>query len=98
MWEPGPPFAPPGRKHDMAPARRSAQSLGRNCRPLDVMPWMKTSRGLTAAMAAAAGAAGVELDTLEDPTVCAMGALTGCTGTAAGRVGSPRWLGACAEG
>jgi len=41
MKEPIPPFAPPGRKHDIAPASRSAQSLGRNARPSRVWPWMK---------------------------------------------------------
>src|SRR6185369_7521933 len=36
---------PPGRKQDIAPASRSAQSLGRKVFPSRVTPWMKTSRG-----------------------------------------------------
>jgi hypothetical protein len=38
--------APPGLKLAIAPAKRSAQSLGRNARPLLVKPWMNTSLGL----------------------------------------------------
>src|SRR6201996_9249359 len=45
MNEPMPPLAPPGRKHDIAPASRSAQSLGLNARPSSVLPWMKNWRG-----------------------------------------------------
>src|ERR1700761_5640184 len=45
MNEPMPPLAPPGRKHDIAPASRSAQSLGLNARPSWVLPWMKNWRG-----------------------------------------------------
>src|SRR6185369_17456514 len=46
MKAPRPGCTPPGRKHDIAPASRSAQSLGRKVRPDLVTPWMKTSRGL----------------------------------------------------
>ena len=43
VWAPGP-SAPKGRKGDMTPASRSAESLGRNVRPSFVMPWMMSSR------------------------------------------------------
>src|SRR3989338_6441859 len=46
MWAERPMWAAPGLKDDMAPARRSAQSLGRKVLPDVVRPWMKTSRGL----------------------------------------------------
>jgi hypothetical protein len=45
MKEDMPPAPPPGLKQDIAPARRSAQSLGLNVRPSRVMPWMKIWRG-----------------------------------------------------
>ena len=41
-----PPALPSGRKLDKAPARRSAQSLGRKVLPAFVTPWMKSWRGL----------------------------------------------------
>src|SRR5438094_7351 len=44
MKDPMPLAVPPGRKHDIAPDSRSAQSLGRNVRPSLVMPCMKNSR------------------------------------------------------
>src|SRR3569833_3425567 len=38
------PLLPSGRKRDMTPHKRSAQSLGRNGLPLLVTPWIKKSR------------------------------------------------------
>ena len=49
--------APAGRNGDIAPARRSAQSLGRNAMPSRVIPWMKNSRGVAAVMVSATGTA-----------------------------------------
>src|SRR5437867_4049860 len=43
-------WLPSGRNDDIAPASRSAQSLGRNALPSLVIPWMKNSRGLGADM------------------------------------------------
>ncbi len=45
MKEAMPPAEPAGRKLDIAPARRSAQSLGRNGLPSRVTPWMNSVRG-----------------------------------------------------
>jgi hypothetical protein len=52
MWLPMP--APAGRNDDSAPARRSAQSLGRNVLPSRVMPWILNRRGVATGTATTA--------------------------------------------
>ena len=52
MWASMP--EPGGRNDDSAPARRSAQSLGRNALPSRVMPWILNRRGVAAGMESAA--------------------------------------------